>query len=313
MLLVCIAQAQKPGRTQPRVFTDDGYCHPRAGSSRSNDSLWAALFRRDTVFTPEVRQRFSTRSRSVAADLGVVSLLHRFAVLEKAERPATALELLRVRLQLQERIAAGSFEVNDVRTELECEQGRATELKNYLDARNARRVSRRTVISVVSGALTALVSGALTLANASNGLTQGLAIGGSAFSSFWALRALKGEAQHPFRHRRNALRELMENPAQSAVFPPAVWHYLTRESEGLPTVRDVVLERWGELNLMGDVAETERQQRAGLLFGNGGTYGPDDASVRISLLDLLSDEVSMMDQELKQLQQELVVANPTGR
>jgi hypothetical protein len=44
-----------------------------------------------------------------------------------------------------------------------------------------------------------------------------------------------------------------------------------------------------------------------LLFGTGGLYSLDDIDTRISLLDLLAIEISLMNQELKLLQPEIIL------
>lgn len=314
-----LAQQPNPVRRtgDPRVFVSDNYCHAAPTYGQTYDSLWALITRRDSVFSAQVQQRFSKRSRSVAADLGIVELLDRFVGLEQvATRDSSAtnrLNLMVLRQQIQERISVGTLELSGVLIELECEQDRTIELKNYLDAQAGTRTNRRTIVSIVAGALTAVVSGVLTLVRADDRLTQGLAIGGSAFSSYWGFRALKGEARHPFSHRRNHLRDIVENPTVSRVYPPVVWHYISRELEGLPTVREVVVERWQELDLLGGVTPVQRRKRFEMVFGNGGTYEADDANVRISLIDLLESEVGLMNQEMKQLQQELLLPNQDGR
>ncbi|MCY7351432.1 MAG: hypothetical protein LH606_12325 [Cytophagaceae bacterium] len=324
VLLTLISEtglAQQPNRTRhtddPRVFVSDNYCHATPAYGQAYDSLWAVITRRDTVFSKAVQGRFSKRSRSVAADLGIIELLDRFAALEQtATRDPTLtnrLNLMTLRQQIQERISVGTLELSGVLIELECEQDRAIELKNYLDTETGTRTNRRTIVSIVSGALTAVVSGVLTLAQADDRITQGLAIGGSAFSSYWGFRALKGEAFQSFSHRRNHLRDIVENPSVSQVYPPVVWHFISRELEGLPTVREVVVERWQELDLLGGVSAVQRRKRYELVFGNGGKYDVDDANVRISLIDLLESEVGLMNQEMKQLQQELLLPNKQDR
>ncbi len=54
-----------------------------------------------------------------------------------------------------------------------------------------------------------------------------------------------------------------------------VWHFLTREFEPdkqSQTVRETILERWKELDLLDDEGTEEREQNNRLLFGPGGRY-----------------------------------------
>ena len=164
---------------------------------------------------------------------------------------------------------------------------------------------------MLAGALFTVVSGTLEIAGADAPYVQGVAMGGAVLSGYWALRASGGFEEADFSHRRNHLTDVQLGPVHSKVFPPIVWHFLTRELEPdkqQQTVRETILERWTELDVLNETDPDERRRQEVLLFGPGGRYTLSDISRRISLMDVLQLEVGSMYQELKQLQQELVLS-----
>jgi hypothetical protein len=300
---------------QTPIFTATGYCYVSPPAARLMDSLWAVQIDRDSVFSPAVQRRFSQRARSVAADIGIQAILTEWVRAEARfkEQPSDAnrSHLVMLRHDVTDRILLATQELTTVLAELACERTRALELKNYLQQQTDKRVFRLTILSVLAGALSTVVSGTLEIAEADAPYVQGVAMGGAVLSGYWALRASGGFEEADFLHKRNHLSDVREGPRTSKVFPPIVWHFLTRELEPdkqTQTVRETILERWDELDVINET-ETDEQRRQGeLLFGPGGRYNLADASRRISLLEVLELEVGSMYQELKQLQQELVLS-----
>jgi hypothetical protein len=279
------------------------------------DSLLAIQIRRDTSFSPEVQARFTQRARSVAADMGVQSLLTRFVGIEKQiqekETAHNLLQMVAIRQEVTERIALASLEVTSVLSELNCEISRATELKNYLQLQVDKRETSSTILSILTAASAQVLVSVLSLTDTDQRITETTEISGALVSAYFAYRALKKkDKKATFLHKRNFLTDIRDNPATSMVYQPMVWHYLTKEYENLaetPTVRQTILDRWQELNLLTEAQQEEQAQRIQLLFGQGGQYSIDDIDNRISLMDLLVIEVSLMTQELKQLQQEIML------
>ena len=300
---------------QTPIFTAAGYCYVSPPAAPLLDSLWAVQIDRDSVFSPAVQRRFSQRARSVAADIGIQAILTDWVRAEARfrEQPSDAnrSNLVMLRHDITDRILLATQELTTVLAELACERTRALELKNYLQQQTDKRVFRLTILSVLAGALSTVVSGTLEIAGADAPYVQGVAMGGAVLSGYWALRASGGFEEADFAHKRNHLSDVREGPRTSKVFPPIVWHFLTRELEPdkqTQTVRETILERWDELDVINET-ETDEQRRQGvLLFGPGGRYNFADAGRRISLLEVLELEVGSMYQELKQLQQELVLS-----
>ncbi len=299
---------------QTPIFTAENYCYVTPPAAVYFDSLWTERLTRDTTFSPSVRRRFSQRARSVAADIGVEAVLSAWLQtrqdLEKNSSEPDRIRLLVLRQEISDRILLATQELTSVLAEIECERARANELKNYLEQGIDRRVTRLTVYSVLAGALSTVVSGTLAIFGADDVYIETPAMAGAVLSGYWAIRALGGYEEAEFLHRRNHLTDIQENPPVSKVYPPMVWHFLTREFEPdkqSQTVRETILERWKELDLLDDEGTEEREQNNRLLFGPGGRYNLTGINRRISLIEVLQNEIIIMNQELKQLQQELIL------
>ncbi len=297
---------------QTPIFTAEGYCYVSPPTAYFFDSLWAVQIERDSVFSRTVQLRFSQRARSVAADIGIQAILTEWVLAESQfnEQPTDAnrSRLVMLRHDITDRILLATQELTTVLAELSCERTRAVELKNYLQQQTDKRVFRLTILSVLAGALSTVASGTLAIVGADDPYVEGVAMGGAVLSGYWALRASGGFEEADFSHKRNHLTDVRDGPQASKVYPPIVWHFLTRELEPdkqSRTVRETILERWAELNVLN---ETETGKHDQLLFGPGGRYTLSDISLRLSLMEIVQLEVGSMYQELKQLQQELVLS-----
>ncbi len=312
-LSLCSCRVNKTRQTP--IFTAEGYCYVSPPAAALMDSLWMLQIDRDSAFSTAVQRRFSQRARSVAADIGIQAILTEWVRAEarfKAQpTDANRSQLVMLRHDITDRILLATQELTTVLAELTCERTRATELKNYLEQQTDKRVFRLTILSVLAGALSTVASGTLAIAGADDPYVEGVGMGGAVLSGYWALRASGGFEEADFSHRRNHLTDVQQGPVHSKVYPPIVWHFLTRELEPdkqTQTVRETILERWTELNVLNETATDEQRHQEVLLFGPGGRYNLSDISRRISLMDVLQLEVGSMYQELKQLQQELVLS-----
>jgi hypothetical protein len=298
-----------------QIFSSENYCQVLSPATTQYDSLLAIQIRKDTTFSLEVQNRFTQRARSVAADIGVQSLLTDFVKVEKqiqqSKNTDHVLQMVAFRQEITERISLASLELTSVLSEINCELGRATELKNYLQLQIEKRETSSTILSVLAAASAQIVVSIFNLSDADHRVVEATEIGGALISAYFVFRALKKkDKKAEFLHKRNFLKDIRDNPINSTVYLPMVWHYLSKEYENPEetiTVRQTILNRWQELNLLTETEEQEQEQRIQLLFGEGGLYSIDDINNRISLLDLLAIEVSLMNQELKQLQQEIMV------
>ncbi|MES2733463.1 MAG: hypothetical protein V4714_17085 [Bacteroidota bacterium] len=299
--------------TGVQIFNAERYCQVMPTSSSYNDSLWASISAIDSVFPLGIKQRFSQRARSIGADIGILPLLNQFVQTEKRLQhnltDADQVKMNTIRQNISEHIMLASLDVSNVLAEIECEQDRALAMKNYLQLQADKRTRKLTIYSILAGAISTIFVSTLTLSNGKPEYIESVSVGGGLIGGYLAVRTLTTTDQALFNHPRNHLKDIRDNPKRSKVYPPMVWHFLTRELENqaqTPTAREIILDRWKELNLLTEAQSEAQRARLELLFGNGGIYGNDEISHRISLIDSLETEIALMQQELQQLQQELL-------
>lgn len=281
--LICLAMcsACAPKLRAPTY----GYCEPPVSLSdhyqpaQNTDSLMAAY--------PDLPGRFSRHDLLVANATGTLPLLHELvhATDAKAVRP--------IRAELMARLILAVNEIGSVSAELDCEGERADQLASYLDRLNDRRTRRLTVASIVAGAVTTL----LTVAVSSD---QGQKIigfsGGIASAGLGALTLVPGRKIR-LEHPRNPLRDLWDVPGRSTVYSPFIWYMLTEKSfsnEGTGLARSI-RKRWAAYEFDGS------RQAIELYFGNGGWYAADDLHTRANLLNQLQSSIRALHQDLQSL------------
>jgi hypothetical protein len=213
----------------------------RLGESAAREDESAAI-------PPELNQ-FSSRAIEAARVIDAYPLLLRVAALEARVSSGDARsenELLRVRQRLSERILLTMLQVSSLLAELDCEGERADLLRDRLQKLEERRLRNIAFAGIITGALTAIVSGGLSLASP---VTEGgdiAGIAGGTIQAFIGLAGMYGAPAGTLRHERNLLREVWEGPEQSAIFPRPVWRFLTRvrRDSGDPTIRELLIAQW---------------------------------------------------------------------
>jgi hypothetical protein len=154
-LSLCSCRVNKTRQTP--IFTAEGYCNISPPAAPLMDSLWMMQIDRDSAFSPVVQRRFSQRARSVAADIGIQSILtewvHGEARFKAQPTNVNRSNLVMLRHDVTDRILLATQELTTVLAEIACERTRATELKNYLQQQTDKRVFRLTILSVLAGAL----------------------------------------------------------------------------------------------------------------------------------------------------------------
>jgi hypothetical protein len=313
VMIVGLPSCRSVKNTSVQIFNAERYCQVMPVSVSYNDSLWASISAIDSAFSPAIKRRFSQRARSSAADIGILPLLNQFVETEKrlqhTPTDTDQLKMNTIRQSISEHILLASLDVSNVLAEIECEQDRAIAMKNYLQLQADKRTRKLTIYSILAGAFATVFVSTLTLANAQPQYVEAVSVGGGLIGGYLAVRSLTTTDQAQFNHPRNHLTDIRDNPKMSKVYPPMVWHFLTRELENqakTPTAREIILDRWRELNLLTEAQSEDQLARLALLFGNGGIYSNDEISHRISLIDSLETEIALMQQELQQLQQELL-------
>jgi hypothetical protein len=288
-----------------------------------------STFYYDSILTPETLQyciadsttkvRFSLRARNIAASVGAMPTLNKFAFLEKKSitgSDSAKLALLYVRQEIDERLSLALLDLSSVLAEIDCERERAIELRSYLQNLINRKVKTLNIASIVVGSAGAIAAGTVSIYEPdANKTIQFISITAAIGSGYWALRQIFIDRKAYFSHNRNHLTDIWEGPKQSAIYPPTIWHFINKEftSNGkITTGRQILIKQFEESGLM-TKGSKQYNQRAILFFGKGGNYNIDDLSDRINMLELLETEINLMKYDLKRLHQEIIRADITNK
>jgi hypothetical protein len=269
------------------------------------------------IAAPLAARGYSRPALEVADAIGALGPLRRLTALQGAARPggtAAALERLRLRQLVGERIMLAMLDANAAVAELDCEGERGDQLQTRLQGIESRRARRLTLASILAGALTAGMTGGLSLGAQETAASLAGIVGGATEASL-AGSLLFGGASGPLRTERNMLAELWERPEQARLYPETVWRYLTRrrngaDGQGGTSVADVLVAEWRAGDRFGPPGSEEERARIALLFGPGGTYSIEDLEVREALLELVQAGVALMSQDLRLLLTELQASGP---
>ncbi len=237
-----------------------------------------------------------------------IGVLPELAVIARAsERALSSEQMLMARQVLMERIMLTMLDVASVTGEIDCENERSAQLRDQLRKSEEQRLRSLTVAGLVLGAATAIVSGGIALyspdaaaANVVN-VIGGTAQAGTGFATL--SHAPRGE----LRHERNLMTDLWTGKSASDMFPPSVWRFLNEvEDQQTGTLlRQRLIDQWKAGDRLGPGGSDEEQQRAALIFGQGGEYTIEDLQARDAMLDQLEATVKLLYQDLALLLREL--------
>jgi hypothetical protein len=233
----------------------------------------------------------ASRGQQIAALLGVTQEMRQGDAGDQAVARAARVAVL-------ERLVATRTVLDATVAELDCERERTLQIASLLHAKKERSTTRFTIASIVVGAATAIVTGALASADTSPS-SQGLvAIGGGFLTAGLALVPLFDHPQVELAHERSVLADVWEGPRVSRAFPPVVWAYLTRpqfSNEQVRSIRENVVARWKEHDLRLAAVDLTA------LFGARGLYDADTLDLRAAMLGQVKAEVRLMNQALAPL------------
>lgn len=250
----------------------------------------------------------SPGAAAIAETIGALEPLRQLVALD-AETPRGADDLRRLRLRqaITDRILLAMLDVSSNLAEVTCEGQRGNELRDRLQRLEEQRARRLNLAAIMAGALTAVVSGGLSLAGAAGGDVAGI-VGGTAEAGV-ATTLLFGSATGELWTERNLLRDVWERPDRSSLFPATVWHFLSRppgSDPGQPSIAERLREEWQAEGRLGPAGSQEQRDRIALLFGPGGLYTVGDLELRDATIDLLRASISLMNQDLRALLEELL-------
>lgn len=261
---------------------------------------------------PESASRLSPRALRIASVMSASDPLERVALLSATARSGdqmTQTAMLLARQDLTERTMLTMMEVSSVLSELHCENEKGDLIQRRLDAQIGKQQRKWTVASVVTGALTSLVSGGMGLSQMDTQANVVNVLGG-VMSTVTGLGAMNDSASISYRPNTQLLSDIYSNPDRSDAYPWTVWKFLTRRPVGLAsatgqTVREALIEQWREAGLLGIAGSETERRRIALVEGQDGTYNSDDLSARNEMLDLLEAAISSMNQDISFLLHEL--------
>lgn len=253
--------------------------------------------------SPRVAQQFSPVARRIAETIGAVDLLN--ALMNSPTPPA--LEWVMLRLQLMERTQLAILEVDSAIAEIVCERDRADQLADRIDEVDGGRVKQLTIASIVVGGIAGIVTGGIGLAAAATVGADATTLGGGVLASWLGVSAIFVQSEVDFRHERNILRELWDDPAEPQIYSPILWRYLHQA----PTAQDEpprteVLNEWRQKGRLGEQDTPDEERRRFLFFGKGGRYSAPDLRARASMLETLEASLRLIHEDLEVLIREVM-------
>jgi hypothetical protein len=206
--------------------------------------------------------------------------------------------------QIFNRLLLASTELASIAAELDCESERSKQLANYLDQINDTRVQRLTILSVITGAATAII----TSVSSKQSTQISVGVNGSIISAiFGGLAVFSSHKSITLTHNRNLLADIWQNPKTSTVYPPFIWFVLTAKEfndDKSSTTIQSLKSRWIEEEL---VDTTKKAKKQDLFFGSGGKYLANDLHTRTSMLNQLKAEIRSINQNLQSFMLKLSV------
>ncbi|MVM35398.1 hypothetical protein GO755_35585 [Spirosoma sp. HMF4905] len=251
-----------------------------------------AILKADTALT----RRYSQHDLLMANAIGVIPLLRELIVLETSSKADARLESVIKHQQILNRLLVASTQVSSVAAELDCEGERADRLATYLDQYDTQRIRRLTLLSIIVGAATTVVTTLIQSDNTSKvvGISGGvIGAGFGGFAAFSTSRIIH------LSHQRNLLTDVWEQNQQSKIYPPFVWYVLnekTFSNSNQYSVIHNIRQRWENF-----VLNDSSPQEQALYFGQGGDYKADDFHARANMLNQLQSSVRSINQDLHSL------------
>lgn len=208
-----------------------------------------------------------------------------------ARRQAIAMQLVALSSQLDASVYAA-----------DCLGDRAEVIRAGVDHESSAREIRRTVASIVVGAVVGIAIGAWELADEDSRARSAFAIGGGAVAGGLGVSAFV-ERPTPIAldHPRNVLDPIFHGDDPDRILPTFVFRMLSLPVDAGATPRDALLIRFA--SILGDaVTEADRERAEELVFGVGGIYTPELLHARERMLDEVESALSAFVRDLELLQ-----------
>lgn len=294
--LLIVLSACGSNRPVLRASLNDSFCDPALAYTYDSTYLPQPAIQPFLLANPSLRQRYSQHDLLLANATGTLPLLLELQQLEANSQIDTRLEQLSKRQQILHRLLLASTEISSLAAELDCEGERADQLAEYLDQRDNRRVRRLTILSIVVGAVTTVVSTLIQADTPDKVIGIG---GGVASAALGGLAAFSSQQTVSYQHPRNLLTDIWNQRKVSSVYPPFIWYVLNEpafSNSGQRSISANIRQRWLEYVLPQPSPDKEK-----LFFGTGGAYQADDLHTRANMLNQLQSSVRSIDQNLQGL------------
>ena len=261
--------------------------------------------------------QLSQQSVEVARVMNILPLLSQLIALQRAGE-THSIAFMELRQSLTDRMLLTLFELSSITAELVCERDRADQVADRMDEIDASIVKRLTLASILIGGVTGIISGGIGLAGGASSASEAAEVAGGFFASVFGGTALFATSKQEFRHARNLLNEVWENPKQSSAFSPAIWRYLQRQHKDQAlTTREEIIRAWRQQGRLGEPGSPGEIERTALIFGPGGTYASTDLRARASMLETLEAHINLLSEELeiflRELTQQRIQGTPQER
>jgi hypothetical protein len=269
----------------------------KAGRSSSGSSGFVA--HNQIVPSPLTSSHFSPHAVRVAEVVGVLGIINDLSQ-STTPSPGERIDRLARRQQLSDRILLSLLEIASTTAEVVCERDRADQLADRIDEIDGSRVKQLTIASIIIGGVASIISGGVGLAGGISTAGEAADIAGGALASWFGVSALFAHSEVDFRHDRNILKELWEDPQQTDIFSPIVWRYLHRTPDsqaGSP--REEILNAWRQKGRLGEEGSDDETKRRNLFFGAGGRYASPELRARASMLETLEASLRLMHEDLE--------------
>lgn len=286
----------KPRPGMKRPIARSRYCQPAIRTSFDTtyqiQTNVGVILQTDTALT----KRYAYQDVVLANAVGILPFLQKLISLEANLTAGNQLEVAIIRQKILSRLVAASTQIASVAAELECEAERANRFAIYLDQRDAGRIRRLTLISIVIGAATTVVTTWLQ----PDKTTILTGVGGGVLSAgFGSWAAFSSNRTVQLNHQRNLLTDVWFQRERSTVYPSFVWYVLNDKLfsySGKHSISYNTRWRWQEYVLSGSTLEDER-----LYFGQGGFYQSGNFHARAEMLGQLKASVQSINQDLYSL------------
>lgn len=254
-----------------------------------------------------LNSRYGFKSLNIAQAFGFLDLLQKEAeAREKFKTNPTTenrLQQLEYRVKLDEQINQASLEISSMAAELDCEEERITQLADYVKGIEKKRETRLTVGAIVVGAVGGIASGLLSTSEKAGNAGDYVGIATGVGETILGIAILKNNVTVEFSHPRNPLRDIWNNAPASAIFPPAIWYYLTYKDSAYQqySLRQKIIERWKDFGQVNTQDGKATDQFATTYLGDKGIYGSDDLYNRAKMYDQIESYVKIIKQDLTRL------------